>query len=125
MHKARIAASNRNLSLKVLHAYKGYRPEVEGGIPEVIANLTTEEPPEQKSSILVARERGLPRNYAIDGVPVTASGSFGTLLSMPLAPGYPLSFSVRSSRADLVVHHAPFPLNDIAIAAMRSRTALI
>ena len=44
---------------------------------------------------------------------------------MPIAPGYPVALSFQSSRADLVVHHAPFPLNDIAVATMRRHTALV
>lgn len=111
--------------MQILHAYKVYRPEVEGGIPEVIANLTTAEPSGQSSSILVARMRGFPHNFVVDGIPVAASGSLGTVMSMPIAPFYPLSLLRQSFRSDVVVHHSPFPLTDLAIAGLRARTALI
>jgi glycosyltransferase involved in cell wall biosynthesis len=112
-------------TLKVLHTYKVYRPEVDGGIPEVISQLTTPRMPSVDSAVLVARVRGLPRRYKIDDVPVTACASLGSLLSMPIAPFYPAAFIRQAAASDVVVHHAPFPLNDIAIAGLSKRVALI
>jgi glycosyltransferase involved in cell wall biosynthesis len=111
--------------LRVLHAYKIYKPDVEGGVPEVISSLTRNAPEELQSSILVARSRGLSRNYTVDGIPVTASGSFGTLFSMPIAPLYPRTLALRSHLVDLVVHHTPFPLTDLAAAGIAAGTALV
>jgi glycosyltransferase involved in cell wall biosynthesis len=66
-------------------------------------------------SILSARSFGMGHKYTMDGVPVEAVTSLGTVFSMPLAPGYIPAF-VRSVRhADVAVHHAPFPLTDVAI----------
>jgi len=66
-------------------------------------------------SILCARRRGAARQFTIDGVPVEAVASLGTLFSTPLAPGYIPAFVRRAGSADVVIHHAPLPLNDAAI----------
>src|SRR6202171_575778 len=66
-------------------------------------------------SILCARRRGAARRYTIDAVPVEAVASLGTLFSTPLAPRYIPAFVRRSGAADVVIHHAPLPLNDAAI----------
>src|SRR5467141_1281187 len=77
-------------------------------------------------SILCARRRGAARQYTIDGVPVEAVTSLGTLFSMPLAPGYIPAFVRRAGSADVVIHHAPLPLNDAAILlGLPDDTALI
>ena len=78
-----------------------------------------------QSSILVARSRGLPLNYTVDDVPVTASGSFGALFSMPIAPLYPATLALRSRSVDLIVHHAPFPLTDLAAIGFATRVAFV
>ena len=66
-------------------------------------------------SILCARRRGIGRNFEVDGTPVEAVTSLGTLFSTPMAPGYIPAFMRRARLADIVVHHAPLPLTDIAI----------
>src|SRR3979411_396761 len=66
-------------------------------------------------SILCARRRGAARQYAIDGVQVEAVASLGTLFSTPLAPAYIPAFIRRARPANVVIHHAPLPLNDAAI----------
>jgi glycosyltransferase involved in cell wall biosynthesis len=101
--------------LRILHAYKIYRPDIEGGIPAVMSSLAQESGQNIGHSILCARRRGPARHYAIDGVPVEAVASLGTLFSTPLAPGYIPAFVRRARTADVVVHHAPLPLNDAAI----------
>jgi rhamnosyl/mannosyltransferase len=111
--------------LRVLHAYKIYKPDVEGGVPEVISTLTQDAPQGLKSSILVARRQGLSRNYTIENIPITASGSVGTLFSMPIAPLYPTTLAWRSHHVELIVHHAPFPLTDLATVGLASGVALV
>lgn len=101
--------------MRILHAYKIYRPDIEGGIPAVISSLVQTSDPAISHSILCARRRGTARNTAIDGVPVEAVASLGTLFSTPLAPAYIPAFIRRARPADLVIHHAPLPLNDAAI----------
>jgi glycosyltransferase involved in cell wall biosynthesis len=65
--------------------------------------------------VLCARRRGMARNYTIDGVEVEAVSSLGTLFSTPVAPAYIPAFMRRTRSTDLVLHHAPLPLNDAAI----------
>ncbi|GLR92702.1 MULTISPECIES: glycosyltransferase [Bradyrhizobium] len=101
--------------MRILHAYKIYRPDIEGGIPAVMSSLTQTSDPATSHSILCARRRGTARNAVIDGVPVEAVASLGTLFSTPLAPAYIPAFVRRARSADVVIHHAPLPLNDAAI----------
>ena len=101
--------------MRILHAYKIYRPDIEGGIPAVVSSLAQASDQNISHSILCARRRGAARQYTIDGVPVEAVASLGTLFSTPLAPGYIPAFVRRAGSADVVIHHAPLPLNDAAI----------
>lgn len=111
--------------MKILHSYKVYRPEVDGGIPFVMAELGRMSEIGINNSILVARRKGLARNYQHDGVDVEAVTSLGTLFSMPLAPTFPIRLLQRARSCDAVVHHAPFPLSDLAVAHLPSNIGLI
>lgn len=101
--------------MRILHAYKIYRPDIEGGIPAVISSLAQASEGGIVHSVLCARRRGMAQNYTIDGVSVEAVSSLGTLFSTPLAPAYIPAFIRRARMSDLVIHHAPLPLNDAAI----------
>lgn len=112
--------------MRVLHAYKIYRPDIDGGVPAVIANLVAHTAPDIKQFILTARGRGWGRSIEIDGVPVQAVGSFGTWFSTPMAPDYVPSLIRRARLSDIVVHHAPLPLNDAALGyGLPDRVGLI
>jgi glycosyltransferase involved in cell wall biosynthesis len=101
--------------MRVLHAFKIYRPEVEGGVPEVIGLLTGSAAPNVENCILVARRFGHGRNLAVDGVPVKAVTSLGNIFSMPIAPAFPFALARAARSTDVVVLHAPFPLNDVGV----------
>ncbi|OSI78143.1 glycosyl transferase family 1 [Bradyrhizobium canariense] len=109
--------------LKILHLYKVYRGDLEGGVPSIISVLSRES--SHHNSVLVARTRGVRRREIIDGTPVEALGSLGTLFSTPLAPGYPFVLRRRATDFDIVVHHAPFPLADLAISRLPDRIGLV
>ena len=112
--------------MRILHAYKIYRPDIEGGIPAVMSSLAQGFDQKISHSILCARRRGAARHYVIDGVPVEAVASLGTLFSTPLAPGYIPAFVRCARTADVVIHHAPLPLNDAAaLLGLPDNTALI
>lgn len=100
----------------VLHAYKVFPPEVSGGIPEAIANIAQGMSSRHQSLILVARDRGLGRRFTLDGMSLEAVTSFGTAMSSPLAPSFPLRLVQRARKASLVALHHPFPLNDVGVA---------
>ena len=51
----------------------------------------------------------------MEAVPVEAVASLGTLFSMPLAPCYVPGYLRSVRKADIAVHHAPFPFTDAAI----------
>jgi rhamnosyl/mannosyltransferase len=112
--------------LRILHAYKIYRPDIEGGIPAVMSSLAQDPANANTHSILAARRFGAARRYILDGVDVEAVASLGTLFSTPLAVGYVPAFMRGARSADVVVHHAPLPLNDAAITlGLPEATALI
>ncbi|MBI5132533.1 MAG: glycosyltransferase [Rhodopseudomonas palustris] len=102
--------------MRILHAYKIYRPDIEGGIPAVMSSLAEADDGNQHS-ILCARRSGVARKLTVDGVPVDAVSSLGTLFSTPLAPAYIPQLISRARTSDLVIHHAPMPLTDAAIVA--------
>lgn len=111
--------------MRVLHAFKIYRPDVEGGIPEAIGALAAGMRPRKQSRILVARAWGFGRQQTFDGVPVEAVGSLGTLASAPLAPSFPFRLAREGRASDLVALHHPFPLNDLGVLALPARVALV
>jgi glycosyltransferase involved in cell wall biosynthesis len=111
--------------LKILHTYKVYRGDLEGGVPSVISVLSRESRESIDNRVLVARTRGRSRSETIDGMPVEAVGSLGTLFSTPLAPTYPFALRRRALDFDIVVHHAPFPLADLAISRLSNRVGLV
>lgn len=103
--------------LKILHTYKIYKPEMEGGVPEVISTLVNSGQSKLMSSVLASRHFGRGGNYIMDDVPVTATSTFGTLASTPVSPGFPFRLHQMAKDFDVVVNHAPFPLADMAIAS--------
>jgi glycosyltransferase involved in cell wall biosynthesis len=102
-------------TLRILHAYKIYKPDTEGGIPAVISNLAHASDENISHSILTARGFGFARRFNFDDIPVEAVASLGTFFSTPFAPNYIPTFVKRARSADIVIHHAPLPLNDMAI----------
>jgi len=101
--------------LRVLHAFKVYLPDIHGGIPTAIQQILVGLSAACRASVLVTRDRGGPATLSVEGIPVRRSYSLGTLLSMPIAPLYPLQFWRSARRVDLVAYHAPFPLVDLAV----------
>lgn len=109
--------------MKILHAFKVYLPDVEGGIPTVIRQLCAGL---GDSLVLATRRFGHPAALRVDGAKVLRTLSLGDALSMPLAPFYPLWFWLMARRADIVAFHAPFPLIDLTVALwFPRRTALV
>jgi len=103
--------------LRILHAYKTYLPETEGGIPAAIRSLAAM--PECESLVLATRPPLAPRRLLVDGVPVERAAAFGEALSLPLAPLFPLALRRAARQADLVALHTPFPLGDLGLLLAR------
>jgi glycosyltransferase involved in cell wall biosynthesis len=112
--------------MRVLHAYKVFRPDIDGGIVSVIAVACGAGDPDISSSILVARGRlGLGRRFDFGQVKARAVASLGTYLGMPIAPGFPIALSLALRHVDVVALHLPFPLNDIGIIGIPDRVGLV
>ncbi|MCP1831679.1 rhamnosyl/mannosyltransferase [Bradyrhizobium sp. USDA 4532] len=94
-------------------------------MPSVISVLNRESREAIDNRVLVARTRGRSRSEIIDGTPVEAVGSLGTLFSTPLAPTYPLTLSRRALDFDIVVHHAPFPLADLSVSRLSNHIGVV
>ena len=91
-------------------------PELTGGIPEAISLLGGSMGPDIESRVIVCHRGWRQQQLDVDGIAVEQIASWGQLLSMPLAPKFPLALACAARNADLVVAHLPFPLNDIGIA---------
>jgi glycosyltransferase involved in cell wall biosynthesis len=112
------------LPIKILHAYKVYRPDLEGGIISAISTLCHDDS-EIDNEILVARNKGWSRQQQVDGIPVEAVSALGTFFSTPAAPSYPFILRRRAKAFDIVVHHAPFPLTDLIAPHLPEDISLI
>src|SRR5258705_9495364 len=91
-----IKPHSRAKLLRIFHAYKIYRPDIEGGIPAVISCLAQDRT--ASHSIIAARRFGWGKKYSFDDVPVEAVASLGNLFSTPIAPLYIPAFR-RSARS--------------------------
>jgi len=111
--------------MRILHCYKTFFPEVIGGIPQIIAALAKGMEPRSTTAVLTARSRGFHRCYKSENIEVEAVTSFGTILSMPIAPSFPIVLRARARHFDVVALHAPFPLNDLGIIYGRRKPAVV
>jgi rhamnosyl/mannosyltransferase len=114
------------MPLRISHFFKVYMPDAEGGIPTVISSLTRHPPDDISHGVLAARKVGWRHKRIADGVSIELVTSLGTLYSVPLAAGYIPAFVRTVKKANVAVHHAPFPLTDLAILlALPAHVALI
>ncbi|CCD99779.1 glycosyltransferase [Bradyrhizobium sp. STM 3809] len=101
----------------VLHVFKVYYPDLYGGTLSVIRDICAGVKHAFAASVLVCSNTACPRREDVDGVSVERVHSFGDVLSLPVAPTYPLRLWRRIAAHDLVALHAPFPLADLVFAA--------
>ena len=73
-------ATFRGKPLRIFHAYKIYRPDIEGGIPAVISCLARDGT--ASHSIVAARRFGWGQRYSIDDAPVEAVASLGIVVKL-------------------------------------------
>lgn len=112
--------------MRVLHAYKVFRPDIDGGIASVISLVSGTQNPDVSSSILFARGKlGLGRTYDFGGTYGRAVTSLGTVLGMPIAPGFPGALASASRQVDVVALHLPFPLNDIGVIRIPDQVGMV
>jgi glycosyltransferase involved in cell wall biosynthesis len=102
--------------LSVLHIFKVYYPDLFGGIPSVIRDVCAGLKDIFAARVLVCSKSDGLRQIDVNDVPVERVRSFGDLLSLPVAPTYPLRLWRRIAEHDLLALHAPFPLADLVFA---------
>lgn len=101
--------------MRVLHGFKVYQPDQNGGIEEAIFRITTGGPPDVTPAVLVCRTQGRGSHVVVGGIPVERTSTFGQISSLPISPSYLPRFRARLRDADVLAFHAPFPLIDLGI----------
>lgn len=101
--------------MRIVHCFKVFFPEVDGGIPEVIHALAVAHADRAKVNILVSRPFGPGSHETTPSFDVRKTPSLGEVMSLPLSPSYPFELRRKVAGADLVVLHAPFPLGDLGL----------
>lgn len=118
------ADTSKGRRLSILHVFKIFYPEVYGGIPYAIEQAMAVRPDLFDHQLLVCSTDPNAPDNRMTGVERVRS--FGNLLSLPIAPLYPLRLWQRMKDADLVVLHAPFPLADLVLGlGLRPHVPLI
>lgn len=101
---------------KILHAYKLYYPH-KGGVQTVMKQLAEGLSEHYSSEILVSLPHcGIGSQDVINNIPIKRESSLGTLLSLPIAPFYPIQFWRDASRVNIVHYHFPMPWIDLAVS---------
>jgi glycosyltransferase involved in cell wall biosynthesis len=113
--------------MRVLHAYKVFLPDQNGGIQEAILRIATGSPADAATFILVCRTHGLGSSVFVEGIPVERTSTFAEVSSLPISPAYPFRLRTRLNETDVLVFHAPFPLVDlcVSVGALRDDQALV
>jgi rhamnosyl/mannosyltransferase len=76
--------------------------------------------------VLVSLLKGYGEQTYVRGVSVRRAASLGQVLAMPIAPSLPFWLWYYAPRVDIVNHHYPFPLVDLAMSLWFPRcTALV
>lgn len=99
---------------RVLHVFKTALPETAGGVLTVMSDIAKGLEDRFDSRFLIASNR--PKDYferAI-GTPVETVRHFGYLLSLPIAPTFPLRLARSARDVDIIALHSPYPLADLA-----------
>ena len=106
--------------MKLLQANKAYAPHL-GGIETVVKQVAEGFASRGwESEVLVASDGRRGSNEVVDGVRVRRVAAPARALSLPLAPGYPLSLARRS--ADVLLVHEPSLLAAVALGLGGGRT---
>jgi glycosyltransferase involved in cell wall biosynthesis len=98
--------------VKVVHVYKDVYPPVVGGIEKHIDGLRRAMPDVTTHVLVCARARRTSRAWVGTGVEVRVAEAGPRVLSVPLAPSFPLW--LRRMDADLVHVHMPNPVGEAA-----------
>jgi glycosyltransferase involved in cell wall biosynthesis len=94
----------------VLQVSKFYYPDV-GGVERVVQQLAEGMSGKHNVRVLAATPKGRGERDSVNGVPIVRASSFGTPLSMPAAPTFPIHLTRMQRGADIVHYHLPNPLS--------------
>ena len=108
-----ISVKSPDRRISVLHIFKVYYPDLFGGTVSVIRDICAGLKDKFAFAVLVCSKSGGRRRIVVNSVPVERVGSFGDLMSLPVAPTYPLRLCRRIAEHDLLALHMPFPLADL------------
>lgn len=101
--------------MRILHCFKVYQPDQNGGIEEAIAVLAGATPADSHVSVLTCRNRGLGSRVSVNGVLVERTTTFAQINSIPISPTYVWRLRQKLPDVDVVAFHAPFPLIDLGL----------
>jgi rhamnosyl/mannosyltransferase len=107
--------------MDVLQVNKLY--DAVGGVEAVVRALAEGLSDRHGMEVLAARADG--RSRRVDGVEVIGVRSFGEVLSVPVAPGFPSALAREAPRVDLLHYHLPNPLGVIAHLLVRPSTPYV
>ena len=100
--------------VRVLQATKVYYPTV-GGVQRVARQIAEECVRRgHGASVVAARDQGLGERATHAGVETVKASSLGSVVSVPVAPTYPVHLGLAKRRADVVHLHLPNPLSILA-----------
>lgn len=100
----------------ILHAYKLYSPH-KGGIQTVIQQLAEGLFAQYPAEVLVSLpDCGKGYHDRINQIDVNRAFSFGSYLSLPIAPLFPIQFWRKAAKVKIVHYHFPMPLVDLAVS---------
>ncbi|SIR73342.1 rhamnosyl/mannosyltransferase [Haladaptatus litoreus] len=96
-------------SPKVLQVSKFYYPDV-GGVERVVQQLAEGLNSLYDMRVLASATEGIGEQTIVNGVPVSRTSSFGTVLSVSASPTFPAQLAWLQRDADIIHYHLPNPL---------------
>jgi glycosyltransferase involved in cell wall biosynthesis/ABC-type polysaccharide/polyol phosphate export permease len=108
-----VAIKPPDTRISVLHIFKVYYPDLFGGTISVVRDICEGLKDGFAFAVLVCSKSGGRPRIVVNGVPVERVRSLGDLMSLPVAPTYPLRLYRRIAEHDVLALHMPFPLADL------------
>jgi rhamnosyl/mannosyltransferase len=99
--------------MNIFQINKFYHP-VSGGVERVVQNIAEGLREPYETRVLAAHPRGVGRTEHYNGIKVVKVSSFGVIMSVPLAPTFPIRAWIEARNADIVHHHLPNPLSTVS-----------
>jgi glycosyltransferase involved in cell wall biosynthesis len=109
--------------LKIVHLFKDYYPPTPGGIEQHMALLCGGLARTVDVTVLVPSRSLARREEVVDGVHVIRTPELGRFFAAPLCPRMPAE--LRYLAPDIVHHHFPNPMGDLAYLLGARKAALV